>query len=67
MALVGVQYEPVNLDGNEAWFEEGQDISKTREKSRKTQSVAEWCRCGKWDVMHSNFEDLSCGELEALG
>ena len=52
MALVGVQYEPVNLDGNEAWFEEGQDISKTREKSRKTQSVAEWCRCGKWGVMH---------------
>ena len=36
-------------------------------KSRKSQSVSEWCRCGKWDVMHTNVESLSCGEVESLG
>ena len=65
MALVGFQYEPVSLDINEVCFEEEQDIPDTREKSRKSQSVTEWYRCGKWDIMHTNFEYLSCGEVEA--
>ena len=47
MALVGFQYEPVSLDVNEKCFEEEQDIPNTSEKSRKSQSVTEWCRCGK--------------------
>ena len=54
MALVGFQYEPVNLDLNEICFEEVQNILNTREKSRKSQSVNEWCRCGKWGIMHTN-------------
>ena len=45
MALVGFQYEPLSLDVNKVCFEE--DIPNTREKSRKRQSVNEWCRCGK--------------------
>ena len=44
MALVGFQYEPVNLDVNKACFEEEQDIPNKREKSRKSQSATEWCR-----------------------
>ena len=36
MALVGFQYEPVSLDVNEVCFKEEQDISNTREKSKKT-------------------------------
>ena len=47
MALVGFQYEPVSLDVNEVCFKEEQDISNTREKSKKRQSVTEWWRCGK--------------------
>ena len=47
MALVGFQYELVSLHVNEVCFEEEQDIPNTREKSRKSQSVAEWCRCVK--------------------
>ena len=47
MALVGFQYDPVSLDVNKVCFEEEQDISNTREKSRTTQSVTEWCRRGK--------------------
>ena len=47
MTLVGFQYEPVSLDVSEVCFEEEQDISNTREKSRKIQSVTEWCRYGK--------------------
>ena len=46
MGLVGFQYEPVSLDVNEVCFEGEQDIPNTREKSRKSQSVTEWCRCG---------------------
>ena len=67
MALVGFQYEKVSLDANEVCFEEEQDIPNTREKSRINQSVTEWCRCGKWGVMHTNVEYLSCSEVEALG
>ena len=67
MALVGFQYEPVSLDVNEVCFEEEQDILNTHEKSRKSHSVTEWCRCGKWDVMHTNVEYLSCGKVEVLG
>ena len=47
MALAGFQYEPVSLDVNEVCFEEEQDIPNMREKSRKSQSVTECCRCGK--------------------
>ena len=47
MALVGLQYEPLSLAVNEVCFEEEQDIPNVCEKSRKSQSVTEWCRCGK--------------------
>ena len=36
MALVGFQYEPVSLDGNEVCSEKEQDISNTGEKARKS-------------------------------
>ena len=39
MALVGLQYEPVNSDVNEVCFEEEQDIPNTREKSVKSQAL----------------------------
>ena len=67
MALVVFHYEPVGLDVNEVCFEEKRDISKTHEKLRKNQNVIEWCKCGKWGVIHANGEYLSCGEVEALG
>ena len=66
MALVEFQYEPLSLVINEVCFEEEQDIPNTREKSRKSKSFTEWCRCEKWDVMHLNVEYLSWGEVEAL-
>ena len=47
LALVGFQNEPEFIV-NEVCFEEENDIPNTREKSRKNQSVTEWCRCGKW-------------------
>ena len=47
MALVGFRFEPVSLDVNKVCFEEKQDIPNTREKSRKSQGVTEWCKCGK--------------------
>ena len=59
MALVGFQYEPVSLDVNKVCFEEEQDIPNMHEKWRKNQSITEWCRCEKWDVMHKNVEYLS--------
>ena len=46
MALVAFQYEHASLDLNEVGFEE-QAIPNTGEKSRKSQSVTGWCRCGK--------------------
>ena len=67
MALVRFQYEPVSLDVSEVCFDEEQDITNTRERSRKGQSDAEWCRCGKCGVMDTNIEYLSCREVEALG
>ena len=67
MALVGFQYEPISLDINEVRFEEEQNTHTTCEKSRKSQSVTEWCRCMKWDVMLTNVEYLSWGEVEVLG
>ena len=36
MGLVRLQYKPMNLDVNEACFEEEQDTSNTREKSWKS-------------------------------
>ena len=51
MALVRFQHETVSLDVNEVCFDDEQDIPNTREKSRKIQTVAEWCRCGKCEVM----------------
>ena len=47
MALVGFHCKLVSLDVNKICFEEVQDVPNTREKSRKSQSVTEWCRCGK--------------------
>ena len=47
MALAGFQYEPVSLDAHEVCFEEEQDLHNTGEKSRKSQSIVECCRCGK--------------------
>ena len=47
MVLVGFQYEPVSLDVNRVCFEEEQDTPNTPEKSRKGQSITEWCKCGK--------------------
>ena len=44
MVLVGFQYEPASLDVNEVYFDEKQDSPNAREKSRKSQSVTEWCR-----------------------
>ena len=66
MALVGFQYEPVSLDVNKACSEEEQDTSNAREKLRKRQNVTEWCRCGKWDIVRTNVEYLSFGEIETL-
>ena len=59
--------EPVSLDVNKVCFEEEQDIPITREKSRKSQSITELCRCWQWGTMYTNVEYLSCGEVEALG
>ena len=56
----------MSLDVNEVCFEEEQEIPITHEKSRKSQSFTEWCRCGKGGVVHTNAEYLSCGEVEAL-
>ena len=64
MPLVGFQHESVSLDVNEFCFEEEQNIPKRRVKSRKSQSVTEWCWCGKWGVMHTKVEYLSCSEFE---
>ena len=50
MALVKFQYEPVSLGVNEVCFDKEQDIPNTREKSRKSQTVTESCRCGKCGV-----------------
>ena len=67
MALLGFQYEPVSFDVNEVYFVEGQDIPNMGEKSRKSQSVIEWCRFGNWDIMHTNLDYLSCcSEVKTL-
>ena len=47
MSLKGFQFETVSLDVNEVCFEEEQDIPNIWEKSRKRQSVTEWCSCVK--------------------
>ena len=62
MTLIGFQYEPISLDVNETCFEEEQNPN-THEKSRTTQSVREWCRCGKSGAMHTNVGYLSCGKV----
>ena len=56
MTLVGFQYEPGSLHVNEVCFDEVEDISNTFEKSRKTQSVTEWCRCGECGIMDWNVK-----------
>ena len=63
MALVGFQYELVSLLVNEVFC---LDIPNTREKSRKSQSITEWCRYRKYGARDANVECLSCGEFEAL-
>ena len=45
LASIGFQYEP-ELVVNEVVKEEW-DIPNTHEKSRKSQKVTDWCRCGK--------------------
>ena len=57
----------MSLDVNKVCFDANYDIPNSREKSRKIQIVTEWCRCGKCGVMDTDFECLSCGEVEALG
>ena len=52
---------------SEVCFKEEQDIRNTCEKLRKSQSVSEWSRCGKWGAMHTNLEYLSWREVEVLG
>ena len=66
MALGVFHYEPVSLYVNKVCFDEEQDIPNTLEKSRKSQGVTGWCRCGKFGVMDTYVECLSCGEVEAL-
>ena len=63
MALVWFYDEPVSLDVNKVYFEEEQGSKK----SRKGQSVIEWCRCGRRGIMHTYVKYLSCDEVEALG
>ena len=63
MTLIGFQYEPISLDVNEICFEEEQNPN-THEKSRKTQSVREWCRCGKSGAMHTNVGYLFVGKFK---
>ena len=65
--LVGFRCEPECLVINEVCFDHEQDIPYTREKSRKTPSAIEWCRCEKFGVICINVEYLGCGEVEALG
>ena len=57
----------MSLDLNKIGFEEELDILNMHEKSRKSQSITESGRCGKWDVMHINVECLTCCKVEALG
>ena len=57
----------MSLDINEICFEEEQDTPNKREKSRKSQNVAEWCRCERWGAMCRKVKYLRCGEVEALG
>ena len=41
MVLLGFWYKPASLNVREICFDEKQDIPKTREKSRKSQSITE--------------------------
>ena len=63
MTLVGFHYEPINLDVNKICFEEEHDIPNTPEKSRKSQSITEWC-IYMWEMRHKY---MNCSEVEALG
>ena len=59
LSLCKIRYEPVSLDVNEVCFHEEEYISNTREKNQeKSQSVTEWCICGKSGVMNTNVECL---------
>ena len=49
----------MSLDVNKVCFDEEQDIPNSREKSRKSQSVTDWCRCGKCGVLETTVECLS--------
>ena len=51
MALVGFHYESMSLDVNKVYFDEGQDIPNTHEKTRNSESVNVWCRYRKFGVM----------------
>ena len=56
----------MSFDINKVSFEEEQTIPNTHEKSRKSQSITEWCRCGEWGALHTNVVYLSCGKIEAF-
>ena len=57
----------MSLDIKEVSLDEEQDISNTREKSRKSQGFTKGFRCPKCGVMYTNVERLSCGKVEDLG
>ena len=40
----------MSLDVKEVGFDEEQGISNTIEKSRKSQTITEWCKCGKCET-----------------
>ena len=66
MDLVEFQYEPVSLDVNKFCFDEEHHIPDTGEKSRKNQSITEWCSRGGKGVMDTNTECLSFSKVEVM-
>ena len=64
MAVVGFQHEPVSLDVNEDCFEEEHRISLIHVKNqRKVTALLNNVDVGN-ETMYTNFEYLSCGEVE---
>ena len=45
---------------------EEHDFANKHEKSRKNQTISEWCKCGKCGVMDTNVECLNCHKVEDL-
>ena len=61
--VLGFQNETESFDVKEIYFHQ---ISQTRMKSKKNQSVTKWCRCGKYGVMDTNVKRLCYLEVGAL-